>query len=135
MNQVNISAIVHASLIVNDTQVSLRFYCDILQLSVDMTRPNLGYPGAWLNIGEQQLHLLELPNPDPITNRPQHGGHDRHIAFNINQLDPLQSVLDQHQIVYTLSKSGRKALFVRDPDGNTLEFIEQKDRQTNKNHP
>jgi len=125
MNKVKISAIVHASLIVKDTKVSLDFYNGILQLPIAMTRPDLGYPGAWLNIGEQQLHLLELPNPDPMTNRPPHGGRDRHIAFSLKQIESLQGVLDQYQIFYTLSKSGRKALFVRDPDGNALEFIEQ----------
>ena len=125
MNKVNIFAIVHASFIVKNTKISLEFYRDILRLSIDMTRPDLGYPGAWLNVGGQQLHLLELPNPNPITNRPPHGGRDRHVAFSVNQLESLQNALDQYQIVYTLSKSSRKALFVRDPDGNALEFIQQ----------
>ncbi len=90
-----------------------------------MTRSDLGYPGTWLNVGEQQLHLLELPNPDPITNRPPHGGRDRHAVFSLKQLKSLQNALDQHQIFYTLRKSARKALFVRDPNGNALELIEQ----------
>ena len=29
-------------------------------------RPDLGFPGAWLQLGAQQIHLLELDNPDPI---------------------------------------------------------------------
>ncbi len=127
MNTINLSAIVHASIIVKDTATSLRFYCDILNLPVDASRPDLGYPGAWFQIGEQQLHLLELPNPDPVSQRPEHGGHDRHdrhVAFHVADLEALQNAFDKHDIRYTLSKSGRKALFVRDPDGNALELIE-----------
>jgi len=119
-----ISQFHHASLIVNDTGVSLRFYCDVLGLKQEQGRPDLGYPGAWLKIGDQQIHLLELPNPDPVDNRPQHGGRDRHLAFRIDDLSGLVEILERSSIEFTLSKSGRKALFCRDPDGNALEFIQ-----------
>ena len=119
-----ISQFHHASLIVKDTEPSLRFYRDLLGLELDHTRPDLGYPGAWLKIGDQQIHLLELPNPDPVENRPQHGGRDRHLAFRIDDLSGLVETLEKSKIDFTLSKSGRKALFCRDPDGNALEFIQ-----------
>ncbi|MEJ2394231.1 MAG: VOC family protein, partial [Candidatus Thiodiazotropha sp.] len=48
----------HASLLVADTKRALDFYCGLLGLEVDPQRPDLGFPGAWLNIGEQQIHLL-----------------------------------------------------------------------------
>ena len=117
-------SILHVSMIVADTQKALGFYCDVLGLSVDNERPDLGYPGAWLQCGEQQIHLLELPNPDPVTGRPQHGGRDRHAAFAVEELDVLTASLEKAGIDYSLSKSGRRALFCRDPDGNALEFIE-----------
>lgn len=94
-------------------------------MDVADNRPDLGYPGAWLNIGNQQVHLLELPNPDPVTGRPEHGGRDRHLAFNVTQLDLLITKLNKAGVPFTLSQSGRKALFCRDPDGNALEFIEK----------
>ena len=119
-----ISQFHHASLIVKDTEVSLRFYSGLLGLEPEPTRPDLGYPGAWLKIGDQQIHLLELPNPDPVDNRPQHGGRDRHLAFRVDDLSGLVETLERSNIDFTLSKSGRKALFCRDPDGNALEFIE-----------
>ncbi|MES9965077.1 MAG: VOC family protein [Candidatus Sedimenticola sp. 20ELBAFRAG] len=115
----------HASLLIQDTQRSLAFYRDTLGLAVFEARPDLGFPGAWLDVGEQQIHLLELPNPDPVVGRPDHGGRDRHIAFHVDDLDQLESRLEQHGIAYTLSRSGRKALFCRDPDSNALEFIQQ----------
>lgn len=94
-------------------------------LAKNERRPDLGYPGAWLDIGEQQLHLMQLPNPDLNTERPSHGGRDRHVALSIDSLSPLRKALDSAAIRYTLSRSGRKALFCRDPDGNVLEFIER----------
>jgi hypothetical protein len=36
----------------------------------------------------------------------------------------LKSRLDAAGVKYTASKSGRAALFCRDPDANTLEFVE-----------
>jgi len=119
-----ILAIHHVSVIVANTARALRFYRDTLGLAVDPDRPDLGYPGAWLSIGSQQIHLLELSNPDPATGRPSHGGRDRHCAFTIRDLDALRTRLDDAGVAYSLSKSGRRALFCRDPDGNALEFIE-----------
>jgi glyoxylase I family protein len=114
----------HASLIVADTQKSLKFYCDVLGMQ-QTERPDLGFPGAWLQIGAQQIHLLELDNPDPTTGRPDHGGRDRHIALMVDRLEPVKEMLDAHQVRYTLSISGRRAFFCRDPDGNAIEIIER----------
>lgn len=113
----------HVSLIVADTARALAFYRDLLGLEL-AERPSLAFPGAWLRIGGRQIHLLELPNPDPVTGRPEHGGRDRHLALSVGALDPLVTALDQAGIPYTLSRSGRRALFCRDPDGNALEFVE-----------
>ncbi|MEA3639425.1 MAG: VOC family protein [Lamprobacter sp.] len=125
-----IHAIHHVSLIVADTERALGFYRDLLGLEVDPERPELGYPGAWLRIGAQQIHLLELPNPDPIERRPPHGGRDRHLAVVVTHLDAVARLLEGAGIGYSLSRSGRRALFTRDPDANALEVIEQPDPET-----
>lgn len=114
----------HASLIVSDTEKSLQFYRDVLGME-PTERPPLPFPGAWLKLGDQQIHLLELDNPDPTTGRPAHGGRDRHVAMYCNSVDALKQALDEAGIAYTTSISGRKALFCRDRDGNALEFIER----------
>ena len=119
-----ISQILHSSVIVQDTEIALQFYRGVLGLTLDESRPDLGYPGAWLNVGSQQIHLLQLPNPDPTTGRPRHGGRDRHVALAVNDIAALQEKLEQAGLEFTRSKSGRKALFTRDPDGNALEFVE-----------
>ena len=116
----------HASVLVKDTRRALEFYTGVLGLEQDHDRPDLSYPGAWLNLGEGgQIHLIELPNPDPVTGRPQHGGRDRHTALTVSSLDEVVAELDKAKLTYTLSSSGRRALFCRDYDGNTLELIEK----------
>lgn len=72
----------------------------------------------------QQIHLLELPDPDIRAGRPEHGGRDRHLAMLVNDLDEITSRLEQNNIAFTRSKSGRKAIFCRDYDANALELIE-----------
>ncbi len=120
----NFIAIHHASYIVADIEQSKHFYHDILGLEIDDSRPDFSFNGLWLNINtSQQIHLICVDNLDS-THRPVHGGRDRHTAFRVKQLSLTQKQLDAHKIVYTLSQSGRKALFCRDPDGNTLEIME-----------
>ena len=124
MPNFTISQITHVSFIVKDLDRALHFYCNILGLSVKDSRPSMPFHGAWLTINQtQEIHLLELENPDPTTNRPEHGGRDRHAAFFVNNFDDLKEHLDKNEMSYTVSYSGRAALFVRDYDGNTLELI------------
>ena len=121
---IRIIALNHVSLLVADTQRALGFYHDILNLPVSAARPELGYPGAWLDTGNgQQIHLLEL-SAGAGGELPEHGGRDRHIAMDVIDLDAVIAELDSYGIDYTLSRSGRRALFCRDPDGNAVELIE-----------
>lgn len=123
--EVRIAAVLHVGLLVTDTTRALSFYHDLLGLRLDETRPDLGYPGAWLWVGSQQIHLMALPSPDPASGRPAHGGRDRHVAMAVDDIEELRRRLDAASVPYTLSKSGRNALFCRDPDGNALEFVQQ----------
>ena len=120
-----VTAIHHCSLIVADTSKSVEFYARTLGLAVDDSRPDLGYPGAWLQIAGSQIHLLELPNPDPTENRPEHGGKDRHVALQVADLGAVIQRLESADIQYIKSKSGRAALFFRDLDGNAIELVEE----------
>ncbi|GJD12139.1 hypothetical protein Gasu2_62510 [Galdieria sulphuraria] len=91
-----------------------------------MERPNLPYKGAFIRVGpQQQIHLMELPSVDPKTGRPVHGGRDRHIALEVENLSALVERLEQMGHPFTYSMSGRKAIFCRDCDGNALEFMER----------
>lgn len=113
----------HSSLMISDLDASLKFYTEIIGLQ-QMERPDLGFPGAWFQLGEnQQLHIIKLPNMDSTTGRPEHGGRDRHVALTVDNFDVVRESLDTNNIFYSMSKSGRKALFVRDPDANAIEII------------
>lgn len=115
----------HVSFIVEDLNISLAFYQEVLGLEIDSNRPDLGYPGTWLKLPEQQqIHLMQLEDPYSESLQPEHGGRDRHVAFAVDSIINIAKSLAELEISYTKSKSGRKALFCRDPDGNALEFIE-----------
>ncbi len=119
-----ITALLHAGLLVEDLPRAKAFYESVLGLT-PCPRAELPYPGVWYELGGgQQLHLMCLPNPDAGIVRLEHGGRDRHIALGVKDMDALKSRLDAAGVRYTASKSGRAALFCRDPDGNTLEFVE-----------
>lgn len=121
----DITALLHAGLLVSDLARAKAFYESVLGLTLYPNRPELPYPGEWYDLGDgQQLHLMQLDNPDAGSVRPEHGGRDRHIALAVRNMGALKSRLDAAGVTYTASKSGRAALFCRDPDANTLEFVE-----------
>ncbi|KAG7021949.1 hypothetical protein SDJN02_15677, partial [Cucurbita argyrosperma subsp. argyrosperma] len=137
----------HVGVLCENLERSLHFYLNILGLKINEARPHdkLPYRGAWLWVGAEMVHLMELPNPDPLSGRPEHGGRDRHTSIGIRDVSKLKVILDKagnslpltklnslllftlqdiNGIPYTLSKSGRPAIFTRDPDANALEFTQ-----------
>jgi glyoxylase I family protein len=124
-NKLNFLRMDHHSVLSLDINKSKFFYHDVLGLEIDPNRPNLSYDGLWFKMGEQAIHCICLPNPDPILERPEHGGRDRHVAVKIADLQPLIATLEKHSVFYSKSNSGRGAIFFRDPDGNAIEVIEE----------
>lgn len=115
----------HTSLIISDLEKSEYFYCAVLGLKIDPNRPKMSSDGLWLNINDQQqIHLLLTDNPYESVVLPEHAGLDRHVALKASDFMRIKLRLDKHKISYTMSKSGRNALFCHDPDSNTLEIIE-----------
>jgi len=125
MSSNDVLGVDHVSLLVSDTVRAERFYREALGLA-SLPRPDLGFPGAWLDLGGgQALHLLELPSPDPVEGRPSHGGRDRHFALRVTSTASYAARLEAMDVSFTRSKSGRDALFFRDPDGNAVELLGQ----------
>lgn len=114
----------HAGLIVSDLARARAFYEGLLGLAPSPARPALGFEGVWYDIGANQIHLLQVPNPYASVERPAHGGRDAHLALQVDDLEAVMTALDTAGIAYTRSRSGRNALFCRDPDGNALEFAQ-----------
>ena len=123
-NELIFAGMHHASLIVRDLTKSVNFYCQIIGLKESALRPEMSYRGAWLDVGLQQIHLLDLPQTEQSLHQPEHAGRDRHLAIQVNNIAIISQQLKKNQIAFTMSKSGRQALFCRDPDGNGLEFIQ-----------
>jgi len=106
----------HVAVIVSDLGTSASFYERILGLKRD-ERPDLGFPGLFYSLGNgQQLHVLQHPHILCLGDLP-------HFALATSDLDGLIKRLDRECIIYTKSRSGRAAIFFRDPDGNTIEMI------------
>ncbi len=120
-----ITSLLHATFLTSDLSKARAFYEGILGLQPDPERPVMSYDGVWYDVAPgQQIHLMQLPNPEAGLQRPAHGGRDRHVALAVSDIAQLAECLEQAGIACTLSQSGRRALFCRDPDGNALEFVE-----------
>lgn len=114
----------HVSIIVSDAERARAFYQAVLGLS-PVERPDLGFPGYWLDLGAgQTLHLMQLPDPCEGCARPEHGGRDYHFALRVSDLDEWATHLERHGVAFTRSKSGRMALFLHDLDGNVIELTQ-----------
>jgi len=115
--------IAHIGLIVSNLERSALFYERILGLK-RIERPDLAFDGIWFGLKDgQQIHLMLLDNPYSDCEKPAHGGRDNHVALQVDNYNAIRQRLDAANITCTISKSGRSALFCRDPDGNTIELI------------
>lgn len=114
----------HVGLLVSSTPAARRFYVDVLGMidETDLRPDALPFPGLFLRCGEQQVHILELPNPDPdvVEERPGHGK-DRRTAYSVQSLEPVRRVLAEAGVEFE-EKDG--FLFCYDPDANELMFVE-----------
>ncbi len=122
-----ITGIHHTTFLTSDLLRSRTFYEGLLGLRPDHARPVMSFDGVWYRVADgQQIHLMALPDVESGLQRPAHGGRDRHVALTVSDVEMLIVRLDRAGVIYTLSQSGRRALFCRDPDQNALEFIEVK---------
>jgi glyoxylase I family protein len=85
---------------------------------------SLNYPGAWYQIGDVQIHLIEdvnyqSPNIDLLKST-----RNPHIALGVRDLTAAKEQLLAANCIVKMSNSGRAALFTQDPDGNAIELIE-----------
>lgn len=119
---IKINRMMHTGLIISNLAQSRAFYEGLLGFTPNPNRPNFGFEGVWYDIGENQVHLMVVPNPYTEVVHPPHGGRDIHIAFSVDDVEPVRAELEKAGIPFTMSLSGRAALFCRDPDGNALEF-------------
>ena len=111
----------HFTVIVEDRQKALDFYCGLLGLT-EGHRPDLGFPGAWLYAGGPQavLHMyFDRPVPQPRS------GVIDHMAFTARDLKAVKARFDASGHKYELrqqSGAGTWQLFCHDPTGAKVEL-------------
>ena len=107
----------HVSINVGDVPAALDFYTRLLGLSERTDRPDFSFDGAWLDAGNQQVHLIEADVP------PSFG---QHFALAVTDLDAAVAELRGQGVAVTEPVPvgrGRQA-FVDDPAGNRVELQE-----------
>ena len=107
----------HVSLNVSDVPEAISFYVEQLGGSLRDDRPNLGIPGAWIDLGAQQLHLVEGTPPAAL---------GQHLAISVTDLDAVVSELRQTglEIGDPFDIGTGRQTFVNDPAGNAIEIRE-----------
>jgi glyoxylase I family protein len=112
-----IAGIHHVSLNVADVEESVRFYVDVLGFSVMGTRPDFGFPGAWLQAGANQVHLIGEAKNAPDRRQ--------HYALRVDSLADWMTHLDGLGVTYRHSPRIMGAgdqIFLNDPWGNRIEL-------------
>jgi len=111
-----LSRVHHISLNVTDAARDTKFYTEILGFQ-PIPRPEMGFKGAWLAMGDQQLHLLEVPGFEAPKGQ--------HFAFGVADIQAVRAYL----MTQGVDVSEPSALadvcwqcFFRDPSGNLLEL-------------
>jgi len=105
----------HVSINVDDVPSAVAFYTDVLGLTRRDDRPDFGFDGAWLNAGEQQLHLIAGAVPNGV---------GQHFALRVADLDATITELRDRGVAAGDAMpvgTGRQA-FVTDPSGNLVEL-------------
>jgi len=107
----------HVGINVTDTDEALRFYVGVLGLRQRTDRPDFGFGGAWLDAGDQQVHLLQVPPPE------QKG---QHFALWFADLDAVVAELREqgYEVAEPMQVATDRQAFVSDPSGNTVELHE-----------
>ena len=117
----NILYPLHVALQVSDLEKAENFYSHIIGLKkVERT---LTFPGTWYQIGDFQLHLIASDCAKNPVREAKWGRHP-HITFAIDNLDQVKRDLTEQEVPFQMSSSGRAALFIKDPDGNTVELLQ-----------
>lgn len=119
----------HVSLAVKNLEEALSFYREVLGLK-ELQRPNFDFPGAWLAIGSQQLHLIVNETGQTVRENHTLDSRDRHFAVRVKSFSKTIEHLESHGVSYEAKKrstAGFSQIFCCDPDGNLIELNSESD--------
>ena len=112
----NIAGVHHVALCVADVPQALTFYVDVMGCSLRADRPDFGFPGAWLDAGPQQIHLMAFGDPERSMS---------HFALQVDNIDAWCEHFDARSVAYQRSPhtpGAGQQVFLHDPAGNQLEL-------------
>jgi catechol 2,3-dioxygenase-like lactoylglutathione lyase family enzyme len=144
-----ITGVDHVGLTVTDLDRSIKFYTEILECSVVVEQEKeggylaaiVGYPDAHVKMAHlqppgssQRIELFEYRSPKsaPRELEPRNVG-NAHVCFVVNDLAALYNRLVENEVstfsppveVDTGVNKGGCALYLRDPDGITIEVFQR----------
>ena len=105
----------HVSLNVDDVDAAKDFYIDVLGFTERPDRPDFGFGGAWLDVGGQQVHLIEAGTPADL---------GQHFAVRVADIDATVAELREKGLTVSDAKpvATNFQAFLHDPAGNTVEL-------------
>jgi glyoxylase I family protein len=111
----------HVAINVPDVPGGIAFYTGTLGLVQNHTRPDFGFPGAWLDTANgQQVHLIEATVPQNV---------GQHFALVFDDLSAAVGELRARGLQVSdpvdVGVTGRKQAFTSDPWGNGIELHER----------
>ena len=120
-NPVAPTGVDHVAINVPDVPGGIVFYTETMGLVQNHTRPDFGFPGAWLDTGSgQQVHLIEAAVPQNV---------GQHFALVFDDLPAAIAELRTRGLQVTdaldVGTTGRKQAFTSDPWGNGIELHER----------
>ena len=117
----------HVSVTVTDVAKAREFYSDTLGFQ-EIARPAFNFPGIWYSLGgDLQLHIIlndELVRP--AVEREKIEARYPHFALWTDDCDATADRIGQLGLVCRdvfSGPTGLRQVFVKDPDGNMVEFI------------
>ncbi len=105
----------HVALNVRDVAEAVTFYTGVLGGSLRHDRPDFGIDGAWIDMGSQQVHLIEAPVPRNL---------GQHFAIRVDDLGATVLELRARgvDVADPVGSGANLQTFINDPAGNPVEL-------------
>jgi catechol 2,3-dioxygenase-like lactoylglutathione lyase family enzyme len=149
----------HVGLVVRDLDRAVQLYCGVLgfELRLQQVQRNeytdrlVGYPNAHIRVAQLRfsdrepgrsghaVELIEYINPVPDTVAPENARIGAaHLALEVRDIDALRAPLEDAGVTFLADpiditegvNRGGRTVYLRDPDGITLELCEAPPRQS-----
>lgn len=121
---IRIDSLHHVSVNVTDLARARRFYAEVLRLP-EIERPDLGFPGAWFQVGRQQIHLIVYERTRTLRGTTEIDSRDGHLALRVASYHETLAhlrALGVPCVERPRNKTPWAQIYVTDPDGNVIEL-------------